>query len=122
MNRKLVTALFISIISLSLVLSGFAKHVPSQDDASAADAKINQELRCGTKHPDAQTASLIEDANARFKASRKGGETERTGTVNVNVYFHVITNTAGAGNVSNTQIANQINVLNAAYSGATGGA
>jgi hypothetical protein len=71
-----------------------------------------------------QTARLIEDANKRFQASRqaRGGEASRTGTVNVNVYFHVITNTSGQGNVSDAQIANQIAVLNNAYSGATGGA
>jgi hypothetical protein len=43
-------------------------------------------------------------------------------TVTVNVYFHVITNTSGSGNVTNTQIADQIQVLNDAYSGLTGGA
>ncbi|HEX8651242.1 MAG TPA: zinc metalloprotease [Pyrinomonadaceae bacterium] len=125
MNRKLVTSLFIGVLALTMVFSGFARHNSSQ--ANAADdneRSVQQELRCGTKHPDAQTARLIEDAHARFTANRKaqGGDAERTGTVNVNVYFHVITNTSGAGNVSDTQIANQINVMNNSYSGATGGA
>lgn len=39
----------------------------------------------------------------------------RTGGV-INVYFHVITDTNGIGNVTSTQIASQIAVLNAAYS------
>ena len=71
-----------------------------------------------------RTARLIDEANERFKANRRAetGSAERTGTVNVNVYFHVITNTSGAGNVSDSQIANQITVLNNAYSGVTGGA
>lgn len=82
------------------------------------------EGQCGTRHPDAETAQLIEDASERFMKSRQatGAAVYRTGTVNVNVYFHVITNTSGQGNVSDTQIANQIAVLNNAYSGATGGA
>jgi hypothetical protein len=128
MNRKFIIALFVSVLALTLVLSGFAKHISSQDAPKAADDNdrpVQQAaLRCGTKHPDAETARLIDDANARFKAQRKaqGGSTDRTGTVNVNVYFHVITNTSGAGNVSDTQIANQIKVLNDSYSGVTGGA
>jgi hypothetical protein len=128
MNRKLVTALFVSVLALTLVLSGFAKHISSQDAPSAADDNdrpVQQAaLRCGTKHPDAETARLIDDANRRFRASgaSRGGAADRTGTVNVNVYFHVITNTSGAGNVSDTQIANQIRVLNDSYSGVTGGA
>jgi hypothetical protein len=43
-------------------------------------------------------------------------------TVTINVYFHVITNTLGVGNVSDQMIADQIRVLNDAYSGVTGGA
>jgi hypothetical protein len=127
MNRKFITSLFVSVLVLTLVLSGFAKPTPSQDAANAADdsnGRIKQELRCATKHPDATTARLIEDANKRFKASgqSRGGAADRTGTVNVNVYFHVIRSSSGAGDVSDTQIANQIAVLNNAYSGATGGA
>ena len=123
MNRKLVTSLSVGVLALTLVLSGFAKH--ASQDAAADNAKTKAEtLRCGTKHPDEQTARLIDDANKRFKEARKsqGGSAERTGTVNVNVYFHVITNTSGAGNVSDTQIANQISILNDSYSGVTGGA
>ena len=126
MNRKLVTSLFVGVLALTLAFSGFAKRTQSQDAPSAAgdNAKTTKDYRCATKHPDAETARLIEDAHQRFQSARKagGGSTERTGTVNVNVYFHVITNTSGAGNVSDTQIANQIQVLNNSYSGATGGA
>jgi hypothetical protein len=44
------------------------------------------------------------------------------GSVTINVYFHVITNTSGQGAVTAQQIDDQIAVLNDAYSGATGGA
>lgn len=123
MNRKLLTSLFVSVLALTLVLSSFAKN-RTQDAAADGSEKSGLARGCATKHPDAPTARLIEDANKRFQASRqaRGGEVSRTGTVNVNVYFHVITNTSGQGNVSDAQIANQIAVLNNAYSGATGGA
>jgi hypothetical protein len=138
MKRKFVTASLLGLFSLALVLGGFnvisaqkgdkdgAAEVHEFEKGSDQDfEKIKDSaLKCGTVHPDAETARLIDDANARFRESRKlqGAAVERTGTVNVNVYFHVITNTSGAGNVSDTQIANQIKVLNDGFSGATGGA
>ncbi|MGI9106310.1 MAG: zinc metalloprotease [Pyrinomonadaceae bacterium] len=124
MNRKFATLMILSAISLALVLSSFTNRTTAQSDRAEERANDNAAFKtCGTKHPDEQTARLIEDANERFKTSRtaQGAANERTGTVNVNVYFHVITNTSGAGNLSDAQIANQIQVLNDAFSGATGG-
>jgi hypothetical protein len=125
MNRKLVTVLTISVFALALTFASLTRRTEAQSDKAFENANPNASfLRCGTKDPDDETARLIEDANQRFKEARaaSGVPAERTGTVTVNVYFHVITNTSGAGNVSDTQIANQIKVLNDSYSGATGGA
>ncbi|HJR07519.1 MAG TPA: zinc metalloprotease [Pyrinomonadaceae bacterium] len=125
MNRKFVTLMILCAAAVALVFSSFTNRTTAQSDRAEERANENAAFKtCGTKHPDEETARLIEDANERFKTSRQaqGASNERTGTVNVNVYFHVITNTSGAGNVSDTAIANQIKVLNDAYSGATGGA
>lgn len=131
MKRKFVSLLTLVTLVLTLVFSIQALNSSAQDKEknkelkadAAANGSKKDELVCGTEHPDAETAALIEDANSRFMASRKadGSSNERTGTVNVNVYFHVITSSTGAGNVTDTRIAQQINVLNQAYSGATGG-
>jgi len=48
-------------------------------------------------------------------AHMSGAGLDVTGGV-IPVYFHVITSSTGAGNVSDAQITNQINVLNAAFS------
>jgi Pregnancy-associated plasma protein-A len=125
MNRKFVVLLSVGVLALALIIGNFTLNTSAQSDNAFQRADPNASfLRCGTKHPDEETARLIDDANARFKANRKAetGSDERTGTVNVNVYFHVITNTSGAGNVTDARIAQQIQVLNNAYSGATGGA
>jgi hypothetical protein len=118
--------LALAALSLTLVFTRFnSNQVLAQSDNAFDNANPNAAfLRCGTKHPDDETARMIDEANDRFRANRKAetGSAERTGTVNVNVYFHVITNASGQGNVSDTQIANQIRVLNDAYSGVTGGA
>lgn len=125
MNRKFVALLSVGVLAIALIIGNFTRNTSAQSDQAFERADANASfLKCGTKHPDAETARLIEEASDRFKAQRKAdtGSAERTGTVNVNVYVHVITNTSGAGNVTDTQITNQIAVLNQAYSGATGGA
>jgi hypothetical protein len=125
MNRKFVALLSVGVLAIALIIGNFTLKTSAQSDQAFERANDNASfLKCGTKHPDEQTARLIDDANDRFKAQRKAetGSAERTGTVNVNVYFHVITNTSGAGNVTDARIAQQIQVMNDSYSGATGGA
>ncbi len=125
MNRKFVALLSVGTLALALVIGSLTRSTSAQSDQAFERANPNASfLKCGTKHPDEATARLIDEANDRFKNNRRAetGAAERTGTVNVNVYVHVITNTSGAGNVTDTAIANQIAVLNNAYSGATGGA
>jgi hypothetical protein len=125
MNRKLLAFLTIGVLALTLVFAGLTRRTAAQSDNAFENANPNADfLKCGTKHPDEQTARLIDDATERFKSARsaQGLPTERTGTVNVNVYFHVITSTSGAGNVTDAQIASQIQVLNDSYSSNTGGA
>jgi hypothetical protein len=125
MNRKFVALSAIAVLALALLIGNFTSNTSAQSDQAFERADPNASfLKCGTKHPDEETARLIDEANARFKANRQAetGSVERTGTVNVRVYFHVITNTSGAGNVTDARIADQITVLNQAYSGANGGA
>jgi Pregnancy-associated plasma protein-A len=125
MNRKFVALIAVGALALALGVGSLTRNTSAQSDEAFERASPNASfLQCGTKHPDEQTARLIDDANDRFKAQRKAqtGSTERTGIVNVNVYFHVITNTSGAGNVTDARIAQQILVLNNAYGGVTGGA
>ena len=125
MNRKFVALLGVGALAFALVIGSLARGTSAQSGSAVGNANGNASfLKCGTKHPDDETARLIDEANQRFRNQRKAetGSDQRTGTVNVNVYFHVITNTSGAGNVSDTQIANQIKVLNDSYSGVTGGA
>lgn len=73
---------------------------------------------CGTVDPDIVTATRVE---ARLASAGTGSGALAPGDTTINVYVHIITNTSGAGNVSDTAVANQIAVLNNAYSGATGG-
>ncbi|HWC77055.1 MAG TPA: zinc metalloprotease [Blastocatellia bacterium] len=83
-------------------------------------AFVESGLRCGFRH---------DGDNERDQGLQKGkpgggggGTPLPPGSVTINVYFHVITNTNGQGALSSQAIDDQIDVLNDAYSGQTGGA
>jgi len=86
-------------------------------------AFIDSGMRCGTRPVEVSEAQAIAAGLARFRAEQPYAAFERDpGSVSVNVYFHVITASNGEGNLSDTTLLAQIDVFNAAYSGATGGA
>ncbi|HYV49151.1 MAG TPA: zinc metalloprotease [Myxococcaceae bacterium] len=99
------------------------------DDSALADA-INAELnahpgQCGTPHPMSAELNAVQDAINQYQAALgvngTSGALRAAGSVTVNVYVHVITNTSGQGAVSSTQINNQISVMNTAYAGGDNG-
>lgn len=80
--------------------------------------------RCNTRPVDEMEALDVDQALARFKAEQRGGAEERAGgSVTVSVYFHVIRRGTGIsnGDIPQSWIDAQINVLNNSYSSATGG-
>jgi hypothetical protein len=82
------------------------------------EAFIGAGLRCGTPHVDGMRAAEIEaHIAARLGGNRKPGSPPPPGVTGgtIAVYVHVITSSSGGGNLANSQIASQINVLNAAY-------
>jgi len=67
------------------------------------------------------TPGLSVSAKARELAAPQPRKFPRNG-VEIPVYVHVVSHTDGTGNVDDSAIAAQIDVLNAGYAGATGGA
>jgi len=93
--------------------------------ASAATPRHANRV-CGTKDFSEREAALREDnflailrqqANAKPPGGGGGGGGSATFPVTINVYWHIITDTSGHGAVSANTINQQIQVLNAAYSG-----
>lgn len=103
-------------------------------------AFIDSGARCGTLPHDLIEQARIDEhigpyirqlAQARLLGKAGGGKGKPGGNNNgdgntatpavsggvVNVYFHVITNTSGQGNVTDAQIDSQMSVLNAAFAG-----
>jgi hypothetical protein len=84
---------------------------------------INSGNRCATRIVGMREALAIAERLAQFRAKQPAATFVREpGSVTVNVYFHVITASTGEGQLSDATLLAQIDVLNAAYSGATGGA
>ena len=104
---------FCAILSAGLVTSSVAQ-------------EQNLSRRCLTKHPSEAEAQHIDRSHREFKEQRKavGAPTERVaGSVTIPVWVHVINRGAGIanGDVPEAQIRDQISVLNASFSGTTGG-
>lgn len=118
MHRSLIVAL-----SLVLSLGAFAQEDILESKRQALGLNKTDLRGCATVHPSEAEALAMEEAAIEMAALRqtagRGLATEALSTISV--YVHVITNTSGAGNISDTVIANQIRVLNDAYSGVTGG-
>jgi hypothetical protein len=102
--------------------------VPFQvDGAIWSDQKafVDSGSRCGTPTPHAATLQYIDERLSEFEALRGAGPSmERVGgSVTVSVWVHVINKGTGIanGDIPQSQIDNQIAVLNAAYAGSTGG-
>lgn len=83
-------------------------------------AFIDSGARCATKHPDDIEQKRIDDEVKQLLAARGArGAQAVTGTISINVYFHVILNDSGSeGDVKDSQIRDQIRILNAAYTAA----
>lgn len=75
--------------------------------------------RCSTPTPNQLTINRVESALRKFRASRGVTTLDSLmpGSVTISVYVHVITSASGAGDVSDTDIQKQIDVLNKAYAG-----
>jgi hypothetical protein len=120
MHRSLIVAL-----SLVLAVSAFAQEFNGEENQRhIAGPGAGLFRGCATYQPSMDEALALEQAATEMAAlmNRSGNRFESNATtVTIGVYVHVITNTSGAGAISDTVIANQIRVLNDSYSGITGG-
>ena len=119
-----------AVLGLALPISAFwrgDKHNGDECEGGCIEDTEYLSLRCMTRHPGLKRMEQLEKERKAWKDdSARGGRPvfvpRPDGSVTIPVYFHVITNTSGQGNVSDDQIAAQINVLNESFAGHTGGA
>jgi hypothetical protein len=84
------------------------------------------DARCATEEVDEAKKEKLRKSHKRFEAKRSTTSDSQmalraAGTVIIPVYFHVIMDDNGNGNVSDATLDEQINVLNRSYGGQTGG-
>lgn len=114
--RALVPSALIAIAAAGCVgaddeVVGSPDEGKAETSPNVSAAVIDNARGCATRTP----SDLEMDAVQRELEGRFFAPGERGGAINV--YFHVITNTSGAGNVSDQQLSQQLSVLNAAYAG-----
>jgi len=128
MKSQLFAALIASAMGLTS-LAAFA--APPEDSPSVIDGRsftskkacIDAGLRCGARHVDEDEAADIDDVVARHVAAKRAsarlGElvSVAAASVSIPVHWHVINNGTGIanGNIPDSQITSQIQVLNNAY-------
>lgn len=81
--------------------------------------------RCSTRTPTAEEIALVDEEMRLFQEDAEFSDIDSApGSVTVPVYFHVINKGSGIenGDIPDSQIQAQIDVLNQAYAGQTGGA
>jgi hypothetical protein len=113
LRRNVLIGLGVSMMSLSLF---------AQSENGFANANGNASfLHCGSKQVSDEEADLTERHTNSLRAGLAAPSARAGGSVNVNVYVHVIRNASGAGAPTATQITNQFKVMNDSYAGFTGG-
>lgn len=119
MKKSIKIALPLGILAMILTISGYLLS-PDVDAQGQGNAYGRDRVRtCGFRDRSDDEARFEEMQFMRaLQAARKpggGGGTPSVTGGTIPVYFHIITGSNGAGNVSDTQIKAQINVLNAAF-------
>jgi hypothetical protein len=84
---------------------------------TVATGQEHVSIRCATREPAEDERNAVDAALARFMQFRQEIGDAAFAPAVVNVYVHVIHSSTGAGQVTDADIASQINVLNDAYAG-----
>ena len=120
MHRRL------TLVALCLLLPVGSLMAERKDDLTPKNPSVQSLRGCGTQVFTDEEAFAIEEHTEMLLSQKSTQDRFRIEsnavTVTILVWFHVVTNTSGGGNVSDQMIADQIQVLNDAYSGVTGGA
>ncbi|MCB0322466.1 MAG: zinc metalloprotease [Bdellovibrionales bacterium] len=107
-------------LSLCIAAGSLAFGCSGSSDSDSASSEIER-IRCAMREPVNRDFSMVEQILGG-DSSRQSLLQRDAGSVVVPVVFHVITpDTSGEGAVTDEQIASQVQVLNDAFAGITGG-
>jgi hypothetical protein len=125
MTRKLLVLIAVMVLGVSgLLMTTFNQAGAKSSSQVATSRKTAQKAahkrdRCATRHIDETTAVQYEEAVKNFNSRRSPSQIRRSGSVTVQVFFHVVNKGEGIenGDVPTKWLRNQVDVLNAAYAG-----
>jgi Pregnancy-associated plasma protein-A len=122
MKRSLFFVSFVALSAIALLGSTTVYRTGAAPTTSVAVLQKNAANRdhCGTRHIDETTAIQYEQALQAFNSRRSPGQIRKSGSITVQVYFHVVNKGSGVanGDVPTRWLRDQIEVMNAAYAGA----
>lgn len=122
MHRSVVVALVL-VLSVGSAFAQLDRLQERYEEGQFRPSHPMMNVRgCATYEPTEVEANAIEEHAAMLASQMKRTNVEANASAVIQVYFHVILNTSGAGQVTDQQIADQIRVLNDSYAGVTGGA
>ncbi len=103
---------FAVVVGSMMALTGCSSSEQKPAEEQQPTQQAVEVRGCATPTPAETEAEAVEQA-----ISQRRGALAAVGSININVYAHVINKGTGAsnGDISDTMIANQISVLNAAY-------
>jgi hypothetical protein len=119
--------LLVAAVALGMASQSYAAQ--GEDNARITDSpkvsfvdkitgQTHSVLRCGVENPTAAVRDAVDQKLREFRASAKYPLiASAVATKTIPVFFNVLTSASGAGGVSDTQISNQLRVLNNAYAG-----
>jgi hypothetical protein len=120
MNHRFlkVTVALAAVPALALA-AGKSADAPGQDIHFMQGGKLDRGVRCATENPSAEHRRQVEDTLKMFGATMELSGCTAPANVTIPVKWHVVrSGTAiSQGNIPDTWIQNQIQVLNAAYQG-----
>jgi hypothetical protein len=128
MNRRLLLIITLILFATGIIFRSIT--VESSQDLLQIQQSQNQtenNSSCGTRNVSEYEAALVQDQLVRFISNQQDTLSKRLAeqvTVSIPVYFHVINKGSGIGNgdIPDSMIQAQIQVLSNTYSGVTGGA
>lgn len=119
-SRILAAIAFVSAIALAFLGLSYAGSAQTDRNSDLRDAKqpvvVREGRACGTDHDPQKISAAEADFAERLEVMKDSPMPEVSGGT-INVYFHVINKGTGIanGNIPDSMITDQINVLNAAF-------
>jgi Pregnancy-associated plasma protein-A len=115
----MIVAVF-ALVTSALFAAGPFRQIETASAIGLPSKDSGKRDRCATRQIDETTAVQYETNLNQFNSNRGPGQIRKSGSITIQVYFHVVNKGPGIenGDVPTKWLRDQVTVLNAAYAGA----